>query len=308
MLKEVLPDVWSWAHFSEEKKLNFNGLLIRNEDQWVLVDPPPAGPEVIEEIRKKKIGAILLTNGDHERMSPEMKKITGAPLWIHEKDAGSLEEVSADRVFHDGQLLPGGLRVIHLRDQKTPGESAFYLEGRKILIGGDALIGAPAGKLRMLPADKYADLAKAQKGLRRLLEIDFDAFFVGDGESIPKEGRSAVEAFLKGGDLLNKRCKPCEGGVSPFSQSQAEECLASLQGWILGEDGKAIRKDYKFKNFKEVIAFFNRIAQVAEEENHHPDLKIGYSRVGVELSTHAVKGLSENDFILAAKFDRCLKA
>ena len=111
-------------------------------------------------------------------------------------------------------------------------------------------------------------------------------------------------AVTKAEELLGKRCKPCEGGVSPFNRNQAVEYLAALPGWSLSEDGKAIRKEYKFKNFKEVIAFFNRIAQVAEEENHHPELKIGYSRVGVELSTHAIKGLSINDFILAAKFDR----
>ena len=109
----------------------------------------------------------------------------------------------------------------------------------------------------------------------------------------------------KAEELIQKRCKPCEGGVKPFTREETEKYLGALTGWSLSEDGKAIRKEYKFKNFKEVIAFFNRIAAVAEEENHHPDLKIGYSRVGVELSTHAVKGLSENDFILAAKFDKC---
>lgn len=107
----------------------------------------------------------------------------------------------------------------------------------------------------------------------------------------------------KSSDLAQKRCKPCEGGVTPFDRAKAQEYLSALTGWNLIEDGKAIGKEYRFKNFKEVIAFFNRIAQVAEEENHHPDLKISYSRVGVDLSTHAIKGLSENDFILAAKFD-----
>lgn len=104
-------------------------------------------------------------------------------------------------------------------------------------------------------------------------------------------------------ELVKKHCRPCEGGVAPLDRTKAQEFLSALSGWSLAEDGKAILKEYKFKNFKEVVAFFNRIAQVAEEENHHPDLKIGYSRVGVELATHAIKGLSENDFILAAKFD-----
>ncbi len=100
-----------------------------------------------------------------------------------------------------------------------------------------------------------------------------------------------------------KRCMPCEGGVKPFTPEEAKKHLSSLPGWNLSEDGKAIRKEYKFKNFREVITFFNRIAPIAEEENHHPDLKVSYSRVQAELSTHAIKGLSENDFILAAKFD-----
>lgn len=110
----------------------------------------------------------------------------------------------------------------------------------------------------------------------------------------------------KAEDWVKKRCRPCEGGMKPLDRNQAGTYLAGLPGWSLSEDGKSIRKEYRFKNFKEVIGFFNRIANTAEEENHHPDLRIGYSRVGVELSTHAIQGLSENDFILAAKFDVCL--
>ena len=93
--------------------------------------------------------------------------------------------------------------------------------------------------------------------------------------------------------------------MQSFSREKAEAYLKVLSGWAFSEDAKAIQKEFRFKNFKEVIAFFNRIAEVSEAENHHPDLKIGYSRVAVELSTHAIKGLSENDFILAAKFDIC---
>jgi glyoxylase-like metal-dependent hydrolase (beta-lactamase superfamily II) len=197
ILKESLPNVWTWSFFSEEKKINFNGLLIFNDGLWVLIDPPPASPEILNEIGQKKIAAIFLTNSDHERMSPDCKRMTGAPLWIHENDAPSLEEVKADRLFRDGDLLPGGFQVIHLQDQKTPGESAFYLEERRILILGDALIGPQSGKLRNLPPEKYADFSKARQGLRRLLEIDFDALFIGDGFSIPKGGRALVEALFR---------------------------------------------------------------------------------------------------------------
>ena len=104
-------------------------------------------------------------------------------------------------------------------------------------------------------------------------------------------------------NLAQKRCRPCEGGVSPLGREEAGKYLKGLTAWNLKEDGKTIQKEYLFKNFKEVITFFNRIAQIAEEENHHPELSIGYKRMKVELSTHSIKGLSENDFILAAKFD-----
>lgn len=109
-------------------------------------------------------------------------------------------------------------------------------------------------------------------------------------------------------ELSKKRCRPCEGGALPLDRTQAAALLSQISGWSLGNDGRAIFKEYRFKNFKEVVAFFNRIAECAEQENHHPDLKIGYSRVLAELSTHAVGGLSENDFILAAKFDRCAES
>ena len=115
-------------------------------------------------------------------------------------------------------------------------------------------------------------------------------------------------SFLKAEELLRKHCKSCEGGSLPLGLNQVQALLSSVPGWSLADDSDSIRKEYKFKNFKEVIAFFNKIAGVSEKENHHPDLKISYNRVNVELSTHAVKGLSENDFILAAKFDACRKA
>lgn len=109
--------------------------------------------------------------------------------------------------------------------------------------------------------------------------------------------------MAKADELAAKRCKPCEGGTPPLNPNQVQEYLSSVSGWSLGDQGSSIRKEYKFKNFKEVIAFFNKIAQISEEENHHPELRISYSRVIAELSTHSIKGLSENDFILAAKFD-----
>ncbi len=105
--------------------------------------------------------------------------------------------------------------------------------------------------------------------------------------------------------LVKKKCLPCEGGVAAYSLEQAQAQLTRLDGWRLTHEGKRIRKDWTVKHFMAGIDFFNRVAQAAEEDNHHPDLHLeGYRNVYIELWTHAIGGLSENDFILAAKIDR----
>jgi 4a-hydroxytetrahydrobiopterin dehydratase len=102
-------------------------------------------------------------------------------------------------------------------------------------------------------------------------------------------------------ELAKRKCKPCEGGVAPYSADQAKEMLAQLKGWIL-EDGKLV-KLYPFRNYHETMAFVNALAWISHREDHHPDLRVGYNRCRVEYSTHAIGGLSENDFICAAKAD-----
>jgi 4a-hydroxytetrahydrobiopterin dehydratase len=105
-------------------------------------------------------------------------------------------------------------------------------------------------------------------------------------------------------ELVQKKCRPCEGGVEPVSPDEARRQLEKLPGWKLSADGKAIRKEWVVKDFMTAIDFFKDVANVAEADDHHPDLHLsGYRNVAIELSTHAIKGLSENDFILAAKID-----
>ncbi len=88
-----------------------------------------------------------------------------------------------------------------------------------------------------------------------------------------------------------------------MTREEAEKLIQQIKGWHLSGDGKTISKEFKFENFLEAMGFANKITAIAEEEGHHPDLSIGWGRVGVELTTHAIKGLSENDFILGAKID-----
>jgi len=105
-------------------------------------------------------------------------------------------------------------------------------------------------------------------------------------------------------DLTATHCQACEGEGDKMSPDQAREQLESLQGWNLNEDGTRISKEWTMKSFLAGIAFLSGVAEVAEEEGHHPDLHLeNYRHVRIELSTHAVHGLSRNDFILAAKID-----
>ena len=106
--------------------------------------------------------------------------------------------------------------------------------------------------------------------------------------------------------LSDKKCVACEGGVPPLTKTKAEKYLAQIsKNWHL--ESESIWAEFKFKDFKENMAFVNKIAEIAEAEGHHPDLKINYNKLRVDLSTHAINGLSENDFILAAKIDRITK-
>lgn len=104
--------------------------------------------------------------------------------------------------------------------------------------------------------------------------------------------------------LAQKKCKPCEGGVDACSLAEAQSQLGHLAGWRLTHEGQRIRKDWKMKDFAAALAFFNQVAAIAEAEDHHPDLHLeSYRQVWIEIWTHAIGGLSENDFILAAKID-----
>lgn len=106
-------------------------------------------------------------------------------------------------------------------------------------------------------------------------------------------------------DLATQKCKPCEGGVEPLSPEESAALLVSLDsGWSISEDGKSIFQEYRFPAFSRTMAFVNAVAWVATTEGHHPDMRVGYSICEVTYTTHAIGGLSDNDFICAAKIDR----
>lgn len=109
-------------------------------------------------------------------------------------------------------------------------------------------------------------------------------------------------------DLTQKHCVPCEGGDPPVSSEKEKELQLQVPDWLLLDDGThKLRRQFTLKNFKDAISFVNKIAEVAEQEGHHPDIYIYYNKVQIDLFTHAVGGLSENDFIMAAKIDELVK-
>jgi len=104
-------------------------------------------------------------------------------------------------------------------------------------------------------------------------------------------------------ELAQKKCVACEGFETPFVKEEAVVLLKQVKDWKLADDAKSISKEFTFKNFADALAFAGKVGAIAEDEGHHPDLEVGWGRVKVLLTTHAIKGLSENDFIEAAKID-----
>ena len=106
------------------------------------------------------------------------------------------------------------------------------------------------------------------------------------------------------GELKEQRCKPCEGGVEPHTLAASRELMKQLDpGWSLTPDGKFICREFRFKNFYRTMSFMNVVAHIANVEDHHPDMEVGYDYLNITFTTHAIKGLSANDFICAAKVD-----
>ena len=110
-------------------------------------------------------------------------------------------------------------------------------------------------------------------------------------------------------DLAKKKCVPCEGNIPAFDKSEIHKYLKKVDGWDVKnntDESFYLIKEFSFKNFKDSQNFINKVGEIAEEENHHPDISFGWGYAEIKVTTHAIKGLSENDFILAAKIDKIL--
>ncbi len=201
-MDELLPGVWRWSVHNAERGIDFNGWFVRRDGATVVVDPPPANAEVLREVERHGAPeAVLLTNKDHARDCVTFRDHFGCPIWIHELDA-PLVDLGVLEVYRDGATLPTGLVASTLADSKTPGETAFWVPGESAAwIVGDAVLGRPAGELSMLPDAKFDDPAAAKRGLNKLLERDFDALLLGDGEPILTGAMAQLRAWLLASSL-----------------------------------------------------------------------------------------------------------
>lgn len=197
-MKQLLSGIWQWSWFSDEKQIDFNGLFLNVGEHKILIDPPPMTAEVSTFIRRQGgLDYILVTNRDHAREAATYQAEFRCQMQVPDLDAPQMD-LKPTRTFKDGELLPGGIWVIQLNHQKSPGESALYIQqGQGVLIVGDALIGKPPGSMSLLAPEKYSDATRAREGLRRLLKYNFDSILVGDGASIIGGAKQAVERALQ---------------------------------------------------------------------------------------------------------------
>lgn len=195
-MKQLLDGVWTWSVFDEARQVDFNGYFVDTGTARALIDPVPWGDEV--DAALERLGPptdVIITNKDHRRAAARARARFGAAVVVHALDRPLLD-VPADRAVVDGDVVAGALRVVHLPDQKSPGEMALLWPARRVLFLGDALWGKPAGRLTMLPPAKYADPAAARAGLRRLGALDVDAVLMGDGAPILAGGGAVLRATL----------------------------------------------------------------------------------------------------------------
>ena len=196
---KLLDDIYTWSVFSEEKQLNFNGWFIQNQLSSfgnVVIDPPQPSEKDLTQMQKMGgVQQIISTNQHHIRRASVIREKFNSKLQINSADAPNIE-LTIDTKFTNGSLIAGFLKAVVVPNNKTAGETALYWAERKLLYVGDALIGDPPGKLRLLPEKMYADIQRAKNGIKTLMDLDFDTLLVGDGDSILSGAKTAVAEFI----------------------------------------------------------------------------------------------------------------
>jgi glyoxylase-like metal-dependent hydrolase (beta-lactamase superfamily II) len=200
-MREILTDIFTWPWFSQPHGYNFNGHFIEHADGNLCIDPVEPNEEVLEEMVSHGVARTLLTNRNHSRAANKVRARTGSRTAIHAADAPHARNEGAEL---DDELKPGdkvGPFVVVGVPGKSPGEIALHWPERKILLVGDAIVGDPPGRCKLLPEKVVDDPARLRESVRALLALDFETLLVGDGEPIlqfAKERlRELVETFPK---------------------------------------------------------------------------------------------------------------
>jgi len=196
MLNEIVPDIFTWAWFSEPHGYNFNGYLVRHTDGNLCIDPVPPSDESLADIARMGVARILLTNRNHSRAANVVRERTGARTLIHPDDAAHARSQGA---AIDGELSIGdkiGPLTIVAVPGKSPGEVTLHWPERKLLIVGDAVIGNPPGNCALLREKVMDDPGRLRRSVRKLLDLEFDALLVGDGASILHDAKSRLKELV----------------------------------------------------------------------------------------------------------------
>jgi len=195
-MREILAGIFTWPWFSEPHGYNFNGHFIRHADGNLCIDPVEPSDEDLEELASLGVARILLTNRNHSRAANKVRARTGSRTAIHAADALHARNEGAEL---DDDLNPGdevGPFVVVGVPGKSPGEVALHWPERKILLVGDALVGDPPGRCKLLPEKVLDDLPRLRESVRGLLALDFDILLVGDGVPITQFAKERLRELV----------------------------------------------------------------------------------------------------------------
>jgi glyoxylase-like metal-dependent hydrolase (beta-lactamase superfamily II) len=195
-MREVVSGIFTWPWFSAPHGYNFNGHLIRHAGGNLCIDPVEPAEEDFEEIARHGVARIVLTNRNHSRAANKIRARTGARTAIHPADAPHARSQSADLddELNIGEKV-GPLTVVGVPG-KSPGEVALHWPERRILIVGDAVVGDPPGRCKLLPEKVVDDPARLRESVRSLLALDFDILLPGDGAPILQGAKERLRELV----------------------------------------------------------------------------------------------------------------
>ena len=195
-MREILTDIFTWPWFSEPHGYNFNGHFIRHSDGNLCIDPVAPSEEDLEELGRQGVASIVITNRNHGRAANTIRARTGARTAIHAADAphARTEGTALDDELELGARV--GPFVVIGAPGKSPGEVALYWPERKLLLVGDAVVGHPSGRCKLLPDKVVDDPALLRETVRGLLALDFDTLLVGDGDPIIRSAKDPLRELV----------------------------------------------------------------------------------------------------------------